>query len=282
MPFAANPLPGEGAWLPTGQTVQGQSAMYTAFLRPDPIHTSVVVGLAWMDTTMARFSFVPGLQQPGGPAGPWGGEIPVSERSALLATFNSAFKIQDSQGGYYYNATTVSPLLNDVASLVIDTKGVATVGLWGRDVRMTPSVAVVRQNLRLLVDHGVPTADSKSNTANLWGPTIGNRVFVWRSAIGVTATGALVYAAGNGMSVESLATLLAAAHCVRAMELDINPYWTNFYWYTAAPTTTATVAPHKLLPDMQRSLFRYLTPDSRDFIAVQLRQGPEIGNSPGG
>jgi hypothetical protein len=130
----------------------------------------------------------------------------------------------------------------------------------------------VRQNLHLLVDKGTPTPQSATDSSAIWGPTLGHKVFVWRSALGVTANGALVYAAGNGMSVQSLAALLAAAHCVRAMELDINPYWTNFYTYTpAAAGDPRLVVPHKLLPDMQRSLYRYLTPDSRDFVAVQLR-----------
>lgn len=274
-PLANPALPGEGQWQPAGRLLHGRAALYTTFMRPDHLHTGVVVGLAWMDPALVKFTFVPGLLEPGGPPSPWGGQVPPGQRGSLLATFNSAFKIQDSEGGYYAHGTTTAALKPGIASLVIYTDGTATVGSWGRDVSMSPSVAVVRQNLHLLVDAGRPTAQSASNSAAWWGPTLGNRVFVWRSALGITANGALVYAAGNGMSVQSLAALLAAAHCVRAMELDINPYWTNFYSYTPAPPGDPNqVVPHKLLPDMQRSLYRYLTPDSRDFIAVQLRNQP--------
>jgi Phosphodiester glycosidase len=272
VPFAPIPLPGEGVWQATGRIVGNVAPLYTTFMRPDRVHTSVVVGLAWMDPKRVTFTFVPGLTQPGGPPGTWGGQVPLSQRPSLLATFNSAFKIQDSEGGYYTHGTTVATLKPGIASLVIYADGTATVGLWGRDVSMTPKVVTVRQNLHLLVDGGQPTPQSASNSSASWGPTLGNRVFVWRSALGITADGALVYAAGNGMSVQSLAALLAAAHCVRAMELDINPYWTNFYSYTAASAgDPRLVVPQKLLPDMQRSLYRYLSPDSRDFVAVQLR-----------
>src|SRR5579862_8852736 len=41
-PIAASPLPGEGEWTQLGQLVDGQAPMYAAFLRPDPIHTSLV------------------------------------------------------------------------------------------------------------------------------------------------------------------------------------------------------------------------------------------------
>jgi Phosphodiester glycosidase len=271
-PFAPVPLPGEGQWQPAGRTTGGASALYTTFMRPDRVHTSVVVGLAWMDPKRVTFTFVPGLTEPGGPPGTWGAQVPLDQRPSLLATFNSAFKIQDSEGGYYANGRTVAALKPGIASLVIYADGTATVGVWGRDVSMTAQVVTVRQNLHLLVDNGSPTPQSASNSSAWWGPTLGHKVFVWRSALGVTADGALVYAAGNGMSVQSLAALLAEAHCVRAMELDINPYWTNFYSYTAAAAgDPRLVLPQKLLPDMQRSLYRYLSPDSRDFVAVQLR-----------
>ena len=44
-PFVDTPLPGEGEWSATGRTVLGTPAVYTAFMRPDPIHTSLVAGL---------------------------------------------------------------------------------------------------------------------------------------------------------------------------------------------------------------------------------------------
>ena len=46
------------------------------------------------------------------------------------------------------------PLVDGAASLVIDNTGTPTVGDWGRDVTMNPTVASVRQNLSLIVDSG--------------------------------------------------------------------------------------------------------------------------------
>ena len=50
------------------------------------------------------------------------------------------------------------------------------------------------------------------------------------------------------------------------MELDINPQWTSFVTYTAAPQVDTN-----LLPDMQRSARRYDTTSTRDFVAVLRR-----------
>jgi hypothetical protein len=51
------------------------------------------------------------------------------------------------------------------------------------------------------------------------------------------------------------------------MELDINYEWTTFNFYG----TFGTGEPTKLLPGMDRSATRYLTPDDRDFFAVYAR-----------
>jgi hypothetical protein len=57
------------------------------------------------------------------------------------------------------------------------------------------------------------------------------------------------------------------AGAVRAMELDINSYWTSFITYRFAGARD----PANLLANMDRPPSRYLTPDDRDFFAVYLR-----------
>jgi len=126
----------------------------------------------------------------------------------------------------------------------------------------------VRQNLDLLVDGGQVAPGLDSNTRHRWGATIGNRLYVWRSGVGQTATGALVYAAGDRLSAATLAELLRRAGSVRAMELDINAEWTSYVLFPTAAFPTE----RNLLPDMQRSPKRYDTTGSRDFVAV-LRRG---------
>jgi hypothetical protein len=93
---------------------------------------------------------------------------------------------------------------------------------------------------------------------------------VFRSGVGVTRQGDLVYVSGDALSARTLARLLARAGCVRAMELDINPAWVSFMSYHAGRHPN-NPRPRRLLPDYQRPANRYYTHTSRDFVAVYAR-----------
>lgn len=290
VPDGVAPLPGEGQWQPSGPALDGEPALYTAQVRPDSVHTSLLAGLAWMDPQRLRFELHPGTTEP---AGKWAepAQVPPAERADLMGAFNSAFRMQDSRGGFYLDGQTKGELREGAASLVIYADGTATVGQWGRDVSLTPDVVAVRQNLDLIIDNGggppnvagkpvaaalpgvaVDGLDDNSNGA--WGDTLGNKVLVWRSGVCVTATGALVYGYGDGLGALSLANLMSRAGCVRAMELDINKSWTTFNTYapSGGPDPTS-VHGTKLLPEQQKGADRYLSSDARDFVAVLARRG---------
>jgi hypothetical protein len=270
--FALPAVEGEGVWRPAGRLVDRVPAVYTTGIRPDPVHTSLVTGIAWIDPSLVHAVLFAGSQEPGGT---WQHQAPVptNEQTALVAAFNGGFRLRESRGGYYADAREAKPLVDGAASLVIDTAGKMTVGEWGRDVRMSSSIASVRQNLALIVDQGAPVAGLDQNVVGRWGHTLGNRVLVWRSGVGVTANGATVYAAGAGLSVMSLANVLVAAGAVRAMELDINSSWTRFFTYTPSnPGDAQAVQGTKLVEAMRSSPTLYLQPESRDFVALMARQ----------
>jgi hypothetical protein len=130
-------------------------------------------------------------------------------------------------------------------------------------------VVGVIQNLKLIVDGGQPVPGLDNNANGAWGATLGNRVLVWRSAVCVDGAGGVVYGYGDGLGAFSLAQLMQRAGCVRAMELDINKSWTTFDTYAAAQAGDPTsVHGTKLLPDQQKGGDRYLSDDTRDFVAV--------------
>ena len=163
----------------------------------------------------------------------------------------------------------MSPLRNGAASLVITHSGAVQVGQWGRDVHLTPDTESVMQNLVLLVDHGRPVPGIDAGKSDKWGSTIGNKVYVWRSAIGVDASGGVIYAAGHGLRASMLADVLARAGAVRAMTLDINPEWVTFNFFDHPdPHNLEVVQGRKLIDTMKRPADRYLSKESRDFITV--------------
>lgn len=273
-PFVADPLAGEGQWRPLGRLVDGVPAMYATYLRPDAVHTGLVATVAWIDPKLVRAVQYAGAVEPGGTG--WAHQLPIalSARPQLLAAFNSGFRMEDAQGGYYDSGRYARPMQPGAATLWITADGTPNVGEWGRDVwAATPGVVMARQNLDLIVDGGQPAPGVQYNDPARWGYTVGNAVLVWRSGLGVTANGALVYVAGPGLSAYSLAELLARAGAVRAMELDINSDWVDFFTYTAGPpgSPVGDLTVSKLLVDMTPSTDDYLIASSRDCIALFQR-----------
>ena len=113
------------------------------------------------------------------------------------------------------------------------------------------------------------------NDTTQWGFTLGNAVYVWRSGVGITADGALVYAGGPGLNITTLADILARAGAVRAMELDINTDWVNFATYDPAGGKrrghSRPTAP-TCCPSMFGTPARYFQSWwSRDFITMSAR-----------
>ncbi|HXQ19334.1 MAG TPA: phosphodiester glycosidase family protein [Acidimicrobiales bacterium] len=275
-PFASPAIAGEGQWSPVGRPVRGIPAVYETTLRPDAVHTSYVVGVAWMDSELLKATLYSGSQIPGG--GPFSNTAPIQPTAAgsLVAAFNAGFLMSQANGGYYTDGKTIIPLRPGAASFVVYRNGSSTVGQWGREVFMTSDVVSVRQNLELLVDNGQPVPGLNASDTTQWGNTLGNAVYVWRSGLGVTEDGALVYVGGPGLNIVDLATLLARAGAVRAMELDINTDWVNFSTYQLNPPTTSPDPTNSalLLPGMSGGPSRYFQSYwARDFITMSSAFG---------
>ena len=266
---AGTPLAGEGQWRVLA-SVNGVPAIYGTYLRPDSVHTSYVAGIASMDQRLLTFQLRPGTEDPG--PGNWGYSpwLPPNSRSGLLATFNGGFKLDAAGGGFYLNGHTKGVLTNGAASLVYYRNGHVAIGAWGQGVSMNANVLGVRQNLKLIVDHGaVPTAVDQ-NVEGQWGATLGGGYYVWRSGIGITRDGRVVWVYGPALSVRTLADLLQRAGAVEGMQMDINPAWMSYMYYKPAPSA-ANPTPVNLLPNQPESANRYYSINSRDFTAVFAR-----------
>jgi len=266
---AGTPLAGEGQWRVL-ETVKGQPAMFGTFLRPSSVYTSYVAGIVSMDQRLVSFQLRPGSEDPG--PGNWKAQswIPPGTRTGLIATFNGGFKINTSGGGFYLNGDTAGTLTKGAASVVYYRNGTIKIGVWGRDVKMTSSVVGVRQNLKLIVDHGqVPASVNQDVEAN-WGATLGGGYYVWRSGVGITKDGRIIFVYGPALNVSELAGLLHQAGAVEALQLDINPEWTSFEYYKT-DGHPSDPRPVDVLPTQAAPAYRYYSVFSRDFTAVYAR-----------
>jgi hypothetical protein len=263
------PLADEGKWRVLA-TVHGEPAVFGTYLRFSPVYTSYVGGIAWFNQSLVKFQLRPGTEDPG--PGNWHAEpyIASGTRRGLLATFNSGFKIADSGGGFFLHGSYDGALVKGEASVVYYRDGHITIGNWGETVHRTADVVGVRQNLHLIVNQGhIPAAVNNAvNTS--WGATLGGGYYVWRSGIGETKSGQIVFAYGPALDVRQLAQLLKRAGAYRAMELDINPAWMSFMYYLPR-AHPANPTPENLLPNQQQPADRYYYYSGRDFTAVYAR-----------
>jgi hypothetical protein len=275
--------PGEGSWHPAGRLVDGMPAIYeTTVIPPGGTRRA---GLAWMDVRLLSARLYSGSLSPGG--GPYKYTAPVEpgQAKSLVAAFNGGFQMKDAHGGYYTEGRMIDPLVAGDASLVIYADGSMTVGAWGTDVTASKNVVAVRQNLKPLVAGGQPTPLAFGNW-KAWGNTCGAHSCAasvpgidhqWRSGLGVTADGALVYAVGPALDPLQLAELLVGAGAVRGMELDINPHWPVFASYQ--PRTPGGLANpadgSKLLAATKQGPWTFFTRSwARDFITLSALPAP--------
>ncbi|MEY9845391.1 hypothetical protein ABH940_002469 [Streptacidiphilus sp. BW17] len=268
MPTSITPrLPGEGVWRAL-VTYHGLPLVQGTYVRPDAEHSSYEAAVAWISAGHARFQLHPGFREPGGSfAVP--PTIPVGQRTGLMATWNGGFRITDgtSKGGFYLDGRTDSTLRDGAASEVFYKDGSIRIGVWGRDVKMTPDVVGVRQCLTLMVDGGRLAGDIDVPYAYGWAYQ--GKKYVERSGVGETAKGDIIMVVGQALSARTLAELMQHAGAVRAMPLDMNGAWPSFMSYDSS-ADPASPKPTNIL-DFGEAADRYYTQATRDFVAVYAR-----------
>jgi membrane-associated phospholipid phosphatase len=261
----------EARWAPGPIRLQGRPVLYTAQWRPDPIHTTVTVAALWVDHRLTRPQLVAGTREPTG-RWPWGAEIPVELRSRVVAAFNGGFRLGDNVGGFWLGGRVGRPLVPGRASLVIRRDGSVDVVAWRSALQADRSIVAVRQNLDLVIDHGrAEPGIGRNSESRKWSNRYLQAEWTWRSGVGVDRHGNLVYVAGSKLDLAGLTRAMLQAGIVRGMELDMHPGVVTCNLYVPDANVPSGVVARKLIPSMTRPATRYLQPDQRDFIALELR-----------
>lgn len=270
-PLITPALAGEGTW--AVQEMASGPYSYVpldakAFVRPDPANPYSIVTLLQFDTRFMRLHITGGTQEPGGPRGVYGpGIIPAVDQKGnnLLAAFNGGFKYADGQYGLKADGKVYVPPQPKVATIAITKEGKIILGAWGVDPDLNAqntNIVAWRQNAALLINNGVINPLTEDGAA--WGGTILNKAYTWRSGIGVTSQGTLLYAAGDFLTAKTLGEALRAAGAIMAMQTDINPFWVRAFLYSRGANGQISVG--KLNPQMQGTGYEYINGTQRDFF----------------
>ena len=257
-------IAGEGQWQPLSGT-----EMYAAFIRTDPRRSYSVVNLVYLPISRLAIGAVAGARYPGGPAGP--GKVPASIQAGgqLVAAFNGGFREGDGHYGMVAGGVTYVRLRVGMPLLCIFKDGRADI-LPRYDGKPLPSdVVVARQNGPLLISKGRVLPSTGGGGVYRWAGTAGGGYITWRSGLGITGKGNLVYAVGDSLTPASLARALQLAGCQRAIQLDINAYWVRFvvYQWDGVSYTWSC-----LIPALANGGAAYLNGYQRDFLYVYKKQ----------
>lgn len=270
-PVISPALAGEGQWAVQSAAPAPYSYLpldARAFIRPDPSHPYAIVTLLQFDARFFRLHMVAGTVEPGGPRGYYGsGVIPSADQkgNALLAAFNGGFKYADGQYGLKTGGIVYVPPQPNAATIAVTKSGQILLGTWGVDSRLNSNntdLIAWRQNAALLINNG--TINPLTQDGAAWGGTILNSAYTWRSGIGLTANGTLIYAAGSSLTALTLGEALKAAGAVMAMQTDINPFWVRAFLYNRNAQGTYDII--KLNPAMYGTGTEYLSATQRDFF----------------
>lgn len=278
-PIVSPAIAGEGIWYPQEQAPAPYNYLpldAKGFIRPDPTHPYAIVTMLQFDMRFINLHMVAGTVEPGGSLNHTGpGVIPAADQqsNALLAAFNGGFKYADGQYGMMTNGVVYVPPQNGVATIAVTKEGKIILGAWGTDPRLTSTnhdLVAWRQNAALLINNGVINPLTSDGSA--WGGTILNSAYTWRSGLGITTDGTLIYAGGDYLTALTLGQALKAAGAVMAMQTDINPYWVRAFLYSRNSGGAYNIS--KLNPAMQGTGTEYLYGNQRDFFYLTRYSPP--------
>lgn len=261
-------LPNEGVWknIPLAIFPNKEVMAYT-FVRPDANRSFAIVSVVKIDTSALTIGSVAGTVEPGGKVGKYGaGRVPknIVQSGGLVAAFDGGFQYRDGAYGMSVGTTTYLPLKSDLGTIVGYTDGtVKILNYVGQD--FGNNVAFVRQNGPLLIENGSITVTDPTSTKR-WGRVIGTDTATWRSGIGITKKGELLFAAGNNLSPQTLAQALQMAGAVNAIQLDINPHWVRFNIFNSTGSGNYDSAP--LNTEMTDGSKEYLHGYQKDFFYI--------------
>jgi hypothetical protein len=227
------------------------------------------VGLLSFNQDLVVLRLHSGTIDAGGSGWRFGSSVDPREQRLLVAGFNGGFKFSTGAGGFVSYGRIGAPLRSGLGSIVTYANGRTDIGAWHAEVPAPGHrIVSVRQNLNLLIDHG--SAAPSASCDSCWGATLGGVSDPARSALGITASGRLVWAGGEHLTVTDLVHALMGAGVVRAVELDINPEWVAGYLY-GHRGGHGPLAPQPVVPGQPGTPGQFLAPYSRDFFTVDAR-----------
>jgi hypothetical protein len=264
-------------WQAYGPSLHEKPVMAQALVTLDPKRPYAGIALVRIDLSAIQLNMMPGFLEPSHATNvvnaiPNLGLIPEKDRNNLIAAFNGGFKAVNGNYGMMVNGVTLLPPIPGIATIAIYQDGHVNIGAWGQEINPASDLVAYRQNCPLILQNGQLNQQVNIDNRDIWGQTISNQEVTWRTGIGITKNGRyLIYAVGNGTTVELLAQALQKAGAYNAMQLDINRHYAHFVAYQATGKPGNPLMATQLLDQMESDPSIYLVAHSRDYFYLTTR-----------
>jgi hypothetical protein len=268
-------MPGAGQWQPYLKDANGQVVAYRTYMQPDPGRLYAYAAIVAFNLDVTRLHFVLGTNEPvSSVVVDRSGRVPPADAQpgVLIAAFNGGFKARHGHFGAMAGGVVVIPPRNDLGTVALYRDGRVRIGQWGSEITDDPAIVAWRQNGPLVIHDGQVNPQVTVNDPQSWGYVPGLGTPIWRSGLGISADGhVLYYVAGSTLTLDALSRTLLMAGAQQAMQLDINNFWVHFEAMRSARNSPDLQAV-PLLPEMTKGANRFLQAYSRDFFYVTTGQ----------
>jgi hypothetical protein len=279
-PFPEVAAAGDGVWVPiAGTGAPGDAPVLSkSVVHPDPKRGFAAIAVVAIDLTRVDLKLVAGTKEPFSndvPAERRPGLVPAEHAGDLIAAFNGGFKAMHGHYGMMLDGDTFLPPRDIACTIALYPDNTVRVRTWpalrGDEQRMT----AYRQTPPCLVEQGELNGALYDSNRN-WGATVSGETVIRRSALGVDASGKLLfYGLGEAVTARSLARGMHAAGARDVAELDVNHSYPRFLLYESAQAGAPPRVGSSLIPDVQFKPAEYVgDPSPRDFFYLLRRRGP--------
>jgi hypothetical protein len=249
-------------------------------LRPHETSRFLTVHIVAIDLRRLELHYLPGTEDVLGkrlPDSVTPGRVPPEHHPRLVAAFNGGFMPQHGRWGMKVSDFIVVPPRELGCTVATQPSALpersVRIAPWPALAAEEPQLPAYRQTPPCLLNGGELHPDLKRGVEKPWGGFNPNLVTRRRSAVGLDASGHLLfYAVGVEVGPRLLAEALAHAGAAQAAELDINDNWTRFALFVLDEATGQPRVERMLLDDMVKQKSGYVArPSERDFFYLLRR-----------
>lgn len=274
-PSTKSAAEGDGEWSRLGspgeRIAEGEPTMFKTVVHPHPVSRFITVTVVAIDLARVEPFWVPGTDDPKLdqlPAAVTPGLIPAAHHDRLLVVTNGGFAPRHGKWGMGVAGVSLVEPREGGCTVAIDDDGRMTIAP-SSEVTDLAELRVWRQTPPCLLDDGALHPDLERGQLRIWAGRDPGRKTRRRSALGLDATGRILfYGMGVETEADDLARGMAAVGAENAVELDINYSWTKFLVFGGEPLKVTST----LIEDMKHSTRGYVEKSAfRDFFYLLRR-----------